>query len=59
MDFAGKAAEGIKSFKQAKLAGYDGKMLDYAKLDSVTQGNFEDRYKKYNKDMISINVQVK
>ena len=52
MDFAGKAAEGFKSFKQAKLAGYDGKMLDYAKLDSVTQGNFEDRYKKYNKDVM-------
>jgi len=52
MDFAGKAAEGFKSFKEAKLGGYDGNMIDYAKLGPDIQGKWKDKYRSYNEQVM-------
>jgi len=52
MKFGKAASEAGKSFKQAKLAGYEGNMLNYAKEPSEAQGVWEDRYKTYNKKVM-------
>tara|TARA_Y100000401_G_scaffold71218_1_gene57333 strand:+ start:312 stop:1679 length:1368 start_codon:yes stop_codon:yes gene_type:complete len=52
MNFGKLATNAYGNFREAKLAGYDGNLKDYAMLDSQQQGVFKDKYKKLNSDVM-------
>ena len=52
MKFGKAAIKGYGSFEKARLAGFKGKMLDYAKLGAEGQGKLQDDYKVYNKQVM-------
>ena len=52
MNFGKLATNAYGNFREAKLAGYDGNLKDYAMLDSQQQGAFKDKYKKLNSQVM-------
>lgn len=52
MNFGKLATNAYGNFREAKLAGYDGNLKDYAMLDSQLQGAFKDKYKTLNSDVM-------
>jgi len=52
MNFGKLATNAYGNFREAKLAGYDGNLKDYAMLDSQQQGVFKDKYKTLNSDVM-------
>lgn len=52
MNFGKLATNAYGNFREAKLAGYDGNLKDYAMLDSQQQGAFKDKYKTLNDEVM-------
>jgi hypothetical protein len=52
MNFGKLATNAYGNFREAKLAGYDGNLKDYAMLDSQQQGAFKDKYKTLNSQVM-------
>lgn len=52
MNFGKLATNAYGDFREAKLAGYDGNLKDYAMLDSQQQGAFKDKYKTLNSEVM-------
>ena len=50
--FAGHASDAYGSFRNAKLAGYDGNLKNYAMLGADVQGKYQDDYKQLNKKVM-------